>query len=162
MNEWVNEWSNEWVNEWVNVRQYCKELRAVKKALYKYIPFTPRRPTGPTLGYTGSTGMINTTTGTRRVTALTLSSTISMEKSLPSPRELLHVRMLLRLVTRARMVHLAEEKREAPSVNGLTHAQGFRAAWESLSCRRSRHMISFSSFPHLKYLRVAKAHRVHR
>lgn len=29
-----------------------------------------------------------------------------MEKSLPSPRELLHVRMLLLLVTRARIVHL--------------------------------------------------------
>lgn len=38
---------------------------------------------------------------------LTLSSTSSMEKSLPSPRELLHVRMELLLVTRARMVHLS-------------------------------------------------------
>lgn len=40
--------------------------------------------------------------------ALTLSSTSSMLKSLPSPRELLHVRMLLLLVTRARIVHLGE------------------------------------------------------
>lgn len=37
---------------------------------------------------------------------LTLSSTISMEKSFPSPRELLHVLMLLLLVMRARIVHL--------------------------------------------------------
>lgn len=40
--------------------------------------------------------------------ALTLSSTISMEKSFPSPRELLHVLMPLLLVTRARMVHLPD------------------------------------------------------
>lgn len=38
---------------------------------------------------------------------LTLSSTISMEKSFPSPRELLHVLMLLLLVMRARIVHLS-------------------------------------------------------
>lgn len=47
---------------------------------------------------------------------LTLSSTISMEKSLPSPRELLHVRMLLLLVTRARMVHLQDRERGVNSV----------------------------------------------
>lgn len=40
--------------------------------------------------------------------SLTLSSTISMENSLPSPRALLHVRMLLLLVMRARIVHLDE------------------------------------------------------
>jgi len=45
-----------------------------------------------------------------RETTPTLSSTISMEKSFPSPRELLQVRTLLLLVTRARMVHLAEER----------------------------------------------------
>lgn len=39
---------------------------------------------------------------------LTLSSTISMEKSFPSPRELLHVLMLLLLVMRARIVHLSK------------------------------------------------------
>lgn len=38
---------------------------------------------------------------------LTLSSTISMEKSFPLPRELLHVLMLLLLVMRARIVHLS-------------------------------------------------------
>lgn len=37
---------------------------------------------------------------------LTLSSTSSMEKSFPSPLELLHVRMALLLVTRALTVHL--------------------------------------------------------
>lgn len=37
---------------------------------------------------------------------LTLSSIISNEKSLPSPRELLQFRMLDLLVTRALMVHL--------------------------------------------------------
>lgn len=40
---------------------------------------------------------------------LTLSSIISKEKSLPSPLELLHVRMLDLLVTRALMVHLHAE-----------------------------------------------------
>lgn len=39
-------------------------------------------------------------------TALTVSSTTSKEKSLPSPRELLQLRMLDLLVTLALMVHL--------------------------------------------------------
>lgn len=54
--------------------------------------------------------------------ALTLSSTSSMLKSLPSPRELLHVRMLLLLVTRARIVHLGEtEETELNCDSGPTH-----------------------------------------
>lgn len=54
---------------------------------------------------------LNTKINSQSTNTLTLSSTISMENSLPSPRELLHVRMELLLVTRARIVHLLQKKK---------------------------------------------------
>lgn len=54
---------------------------------------------------------------------LTLSSTTSMEKSLPSPRELLHVRMVLLLVTRARMVHLSPGDEAEVILVAVAHLQ---------------------------------------
>lgn len=53
---------------------------------------------------------LNTKINSQSTNTLTLSSTISMENSLPSPRELLHVRMELLLVTRARIVHLLQKR----------------------------------------------------
>lgn len=55
---------------------------------------------------------LNTKINSQSTNTLTLSSTISMENSLPSPRELLHVRMELLLVTRARIVHLLQKKKK--------------------------------------------------
>lgn len=54
---------------------------------------------------------LNTKINSQSTNTLTLSSTISMENILPSPRELLHVRMELLLVTRARIVHLLQKKK---------------------------------------------------
>lgn len=62
---------------------------------------------------------LNTKINSQSTNTLTLSSTISMENSLPSPRELLHVRMELLLVTRARIVHLLQKKNKNLSLSFL-------------------------------------------
>lgn len=69
--------------------------------------------------------------------ALTLSSTSSIVKSLPSPRELLHVRMLLLLVTRARIVHLGEMETELNCDSGPTLGFSSRAVSASNNSKTS-------------------------
>lgn len=68
---------------------------------------------------------LNTKINSQSTNTLTLSSTISMENSLPSPRELLHVRMELLLVTRARIVHLLQKNKNKNLSLSFLHSSFF-------------------------------------